>query len=299
MKSKQLIRARDISGFTLVELMITILLSLMITYAIAQVLISSNRSSVTSDGQSQSQETGRFVMSYLANQIRQAGLDSLTNDSRTTDAIISCSDFAAPGLIGTTGDLACTTDSSTQETELSIYNPGTRGDRLALAWIPPVPLNAGGNPDATLITDCTGRGGYLADEIVLNVFWVAPDNNGMNSLMCQGHTFDGSIITRSSDVRAIANGVDSLQLLFGESLTLLPASGERNVTQYVNADGITANNWDQVYAIKVAIMTRSITEDTLEKKLRSYALLDSPPYLMYDEVSRQVFTTTFAINNYQ
>ena len=84
-------------GFTLVELMITLVLSLMITYAIAQVLISSNRSSVTSDGMSQSQETGRFVMSYLAGHIRESGLDSLINDGNSTGAFISCTDF--PDLI--------------------------------------------------------------------------------------------------------------------------------------------------------------------------------------------------------
>jgi type IV pilus assembly protein PilW len=70
-------------AFTLVELMVTLVLSLMITYAIAQVLISSNRTSVASDGMSQSQETGRFVMSYLASHIRGAGLNSTSNKSNT------------------------------------------------------------------------------------------------------------------------------------------------------------------------------------------------------------------------
>lgn len=287
-------------GFTLVELMITLVLSLMITYAIAQVLISSNRTSVSSDGMSQSQETGRFVMSFLAGQVRQSGLDSLTNDSRTSPAIISCSDFA--GLVSVAragvvaGEIACTTESALGDTELSIYNAVTHGDRLAVAWIPPVPLDAANNPDDDLIRDCSGAGGYNTDEIVLNVFWVAPDGNGMNSLMCQGHSFNGTAITRSNPVSAIANGVESMHVLFGESLNALPPSGDRNVGQYVNADVIT--DWDRVYAIKVAIMTRSITQATNSIALRRYILLDAAPYLMTDAISRQVFTTTFAINNY-
>ena len=57
-------------GFTLIELMITLVLSLLITYGIAQVLISSNQSSSSSDGVSQAQETARFVMSFLGKQIR-------------------------------------------------------------------------------------------------------------------------------------------------------------------------------------------------------------------------------------
>jgi len=299
----------SIQGFTLIELMITLVLSLMITYAIAQVLISSNRSSVTTDGMSQSQETGRFVMSYLANQVRQSGLDSITDDSRTTQTFINCSNPAFAGLVSVAGDggavageIACTNDSTLGNTQATIYNPGTHGDRLAVAWIPPVPLDAANNPDEDLIRDCTGVGGYFEDDIVLNVFWVAPDGNGMNSLMCQGHTFDGEAITRSNPIQAIANGVESMHLLYGEGLNALPVSGERNVGKYVSAAASAAGgvtNWDRIYAIKVSILTRSITAVTNSIILRRYVLLDAAPYLMTDAISRQVFNTTFVISNYQ
>lgn len=288
------VRLKASQGFTLVELMITLVLSLMITYAIAQVLISSNRTSVSSDGMSQSQETGRFVMAFLANNIRQAGLDSITNDSRTTQAIISCADF--PGLVGTiSGNLACTRNSDLGATEANINALGTRGDRLAVAWIPPVPENAGA-PAPNLIRDCTGATGYNEDETIINVFWVSADGNGMNNLMCQGHSFNGTTITRSNTAQAIANGVESMHLLFGEGINPLPPSGERNVGRYVNADDVA--NWSQVYSIKVSLMTRSLTEVTNESLLKRYVLLDSNPYLMTDAVNRQVFNTTFAINNY-
>ena len=114
-------------GFSLVELMITLVLSLLITYAIAQLLINSNQTSVTSDGISQSQETGRFVMSYLANQIRQSGLNSISNNSVTTKAIISCSDPDFVGLTSTTGEVACSTNTDTGDTQATIYNAGIHG----------------------------------------------------------------------------------------------------------------------------------------------------------------------------
>jgi type IV pilus assembly protein PilW len=286
-------------GFTLVELMITLVLSLMITYAIAQVLISSNRTSVTSDGMSQSQETGRFVMSFLASHIRQAGLDSITNDSRVTDPIISCSDF--PNLAGIGGNPACTLESNSGGDETNIYTSVINGDRLAIAWIPPVPLDAANNPDPDLITDCTGEGGYSEDDIILNVFWVAPDANGMSSLFCQGHTFDGANITDSNDAQAIANGVDSMHVLFGEAIDPLPADKDRNVGRYSSAASAAAGgvtNWNQVYSIKISILTRSITDVTNEVALRRYVLLDAQPYLMEDAINRQVFNSTFVISNH-
>ncbi len=281
-------------GFTLVELMITLVLSLMITYAIAQVLISSNRSSVTSDGMSQSQETGRFVMSFLANNIRLAGLDSIDNDNSTTAAIIGCADPAMVALrdFGAPGNHQCSFESNLGGDPAVNF-----GDRLAIAWIPPVP--AGG---AALIQDCTGSVGYAADQIILNVFWVALDPvSGMNSLFCQGHTFDGTNIIGSNNASAIANGVDSLHILYGEATQPLPDSNNRNVSRYVHA-GLAAdggvNDWERVYAVKVSILTRSLTAVTNSIDLRRYVMLDAQPYEISDAVNRQVFNTTFVINNY-
>jgi hypothetical protein len=124
----------------------------------------------------------------------------------------------------------------------------------------------------------------------------------MNSLMCQGHTFNGTDIIRSNPVQAIANGVDSMHLLYGEGVATLPTSGERNAGKYVShadstAGGVT--NWDRVYSIKVSILTRSITDVTNSNALRRYVLLDAAPYLMTDAISRQVFTTSFVMSNYQ
>lgn len=294
-------------GSTLVELMITLVLSLLITYAIAQVLISSNRSSVTSDGMSQSQETGRFVMSFLAAQIRQAGLDSITNESRTTAAFISCSDF--PLLIPSG---ACIIEGLGGETEADIYDAGIHGDRLAIAWIPPAGRLADctgstghrpiGDPDTTPLTP------YAVDDIILNTFWVGPDNDsGMNSLFCQGFLFDGADVAGSSPRQAIANGVEAMQILYGEAIAPLPDTRERNVARYVPAPFDPAapavlrevQDWSRVYAVKVSILTRSLTDITLDSSLRSYILANAAPYDMTDAVSRQVFTTTFALNNYQ
>ena len=304
-----------IQGFTLIELMITLVLSLMITYAISQVLISSNRTSVTSDGVSQSQETGRFVMSYLAKEIRQAGLDSITNTNINTPTFIDCAAF--PALVAT----QCIAESNTNntatvaDTELTINSLGTHGDRLAIAWVPPVPLDAAGDPDPTLfatdVRDCTGRAGYAEGDTILNVFWVQPDPNNdvplpnppdpdnpaMNNLVCQAYTFNGGATTNQSAVNAIANGIEAMQILYGESLNPLPDSGERNVNQYVIASDVT--DWNRVYAARIAILTRSLISTTNQSITRNYVLLDAQPYVMTDAVSRQVFSTTFVINNYK
>jgi type IV pilus assembly protein PilW len=297
-------------AFTLIELMITLVLSLMITYAIAQVLISSNRTSVTSDGMSQSQETGRFVMSYLANHIRGAGLNSTSNKSNTSAAFVSCP--ADPTTSNLAENNACIEENGGGEDQDSITNAGIHGDRLALSRIA---------PDDNLV-DCTGSSGhrpiddngttpltpYVIDDRILNTFWVEFDENtNLSNLMCQGFLFNGVDVIGSSPAQAIANGVEALHLLYGEALTALPPSGERNINRYVPAAvdpsapvvAREVQDWDRVYAVKASVLTRSLTSFTNNSTLRRYILANAAPYDMTDSVSRQVFTSTFVINNYR
>lgn len=291
-------------GFTLIELMITLVLSLLITYGIAQVLISSNRTSVTSDGISQSQETGRFVLSFIAEQIRMAGLNSIDSE-RSAPAFISCQDF--PALADNN---ACISNTSIGEDQDEIVGPPPiiHGDRLAISWIPPVPVDALGAQDPDLIRDCTNTGGYAADEIIINTFWVEFDPaSGMNSLFCQGFAFDGvaDVIRPGNPAQAIANGVEAMQVLYGEAVVDSPNANNRNVARYVPApinplapQPGDVNDWSRVYSVKISILTRSITDTTGANALRRYILADASPYLMTDAVSRQIFSSTFVINNY-
>lgn len=292
-------------GFTLIELMITLVLSLMITYGIAQVLIISTRTSVSSEGMSQSQETGRFIMTYLAHHIREAGINSESSKGRNTGAFISCTDY--PDLIN---DSACIEENDGGENQETIITEGIHGDRLAIARI--------AHPDK--LTDCSGSSGYrpldapaatpftpyAVDDFILNTFWVEFDDaTNLNSLMCQGFLFNGSDVVGSSPQQAIAAGVEAMQLLYGEANLPLPPSEFRNVSRYVPAsntpEALTENdvqNWNLVYAVKVSIMTRSLTDTVVNNTLRSYVLANAAPYDMTDAISRQVFTTTFVINNY-
>ncbi len=276
---------RNQQGFSLIELMITLVLSLLITYGIAQVLISSNQTSSTSDGISQSQETARFVMSYLGGQIRESGLDSTTDDTIGTRAVMGC-DIAALNAIG-----ACPFESSAGATEANITVAANilSGDRFAIAWVPP--------PGVT--TDCTGTtiDEFVPDRIIVNVFWVSFDATAnSNSLFCQGHVFDGTTVLGSGVAQPIANGVETLQILYGEAAAALPTNDERNISRYVNADEVV--NWDRVYAIKIAIMTRSISDVTNSITRKQYAILDAGLYDLNDAVNYQVFTSTFTISNF-
>jgi type IV pilus assembly protein PilW len=307
-------------GFTLVELMITLVLSLLITYGIAQVLISSNQSSSSSDGVSQAQETARFVMSSLGRQIRASGANSITNNSIKTRAVMGC-DIPALNDID-----ACSAENNIGATEADITiapaNEGNKdlaalsGDRLALAWVPPTALTFPTLPGEPIIppfpavtTDCTGAtfAGFTTDSTIINVFWVSIDPQTItadpltsrNSLFCQGYLFNTTTLTviEPGTPQVIANGVEALQILYGEATDPLPINGSRNVSRYVNANEVA--DWNDVYAVKMAIMTRSIGDVTNSISNKQYIMLDAGLYNFTDTVNRQVFSSTFSFSNFR
>lgn len=297
---------KKIAGFTLIEVMITVLLSLVMTFAISKVLITSNQSASNSDGLSQAQETGRFVMSYLASQIREAGLDNLdiNNPLPQTTPFIDCATYTSlnnNSIAGSNG-ISCSNQTVTGFTG-TIGSAFNGGDNLAVAWVPDI-------APASDIRDCAGAGGYTANDIILNVFWVQPPTlsspatattpavpSTPGSLWCQGHAFNGSTITRSNSAASIANGIDAMHVLYGEALDPLPPSpGNRNITKYVSASNVI--NWNRVYAVRVAVLSSAITGSG-NADSSVYQLLDSATYTINDNISRQVFSTTFAIENYK
>lgn len=296
-------------GFTLVEIMIALVLSLLVTYGIAQVLISTNQSSSSSDGVSEAQETARFVMSYFGRQVRSAGTNSITDTEVTTVAAVGC------GSGNLLAQQACSMESNAGATEANITTaPGAASrDRLALVSIPPsVDFQYPTQPGATVVppfnrnnTDCTGAtpAGFTDDSMILNVFWVERDPDShtdpllqTNSLFCQGYLFDGTDVSASPGRQVIANGVEAMHVLYGEATTP-SADGTRNVSKYVTANEVS--DWNNVYAVKIAVMTRSLSDVTNIIATKQYVMLDSGLYSFNDAVNRQIFSSTFSINNYQ
>jgi len=246
------------SGFTLIELMITLVLSLLVSYGIAQILINSNRSSVTSDGLSQAQETGRFVMDFLAEHIRSAGLDAV-------DGSVSTAPFGAI---------------------LDNLRPG--GDELRIRTVPPAPL-AGQS-----INTCTGvNTAFNGSQIIEHRFWIDANNN----LMCQSFTDTGMALEAAP--QALAGGIEALHVLLGYS-----DNSGASVTRYINISDVPdgagtpgVKDWNNIKAIKIAILSRSIADFTTEQRASRYVLLDSPLYQFNDSASRQVFTSTHFLKN--
>lgn len=78
------------AGFTLIELMITLVLLAVVVAVIATVLIGSQRSKAVTEGRLEAQQNARLIASILANDIRSAGyqIDETTSPAQTAFAYV-------------------------------------------------------------------------------------------------------------------------------------------------------------------------------------------------------------------
>ena len=269
-------------GLTLIELMIAMLLSLIVVFAVSNILITSNRTATLAESVAQSQETGRYVISYLNRFIMRAG-------------------FSPNGEALTPFEVACV-DPNNPDNTCSLNSDEGTGDRISIVRI----LDEDG-------LSCAGTDVGLVPELeVVDVFWIAIDDDGNRNLMCLTYDRATQIAAFATDgaqmqAQPIAQGVISMHVLYGMANDPTTVTiGGRNVSRYVNAtqvdadgDGISQeSDWLQIYALKLVLLTESFEQIAGESRESRYILADATPYQFNDRFSRQIFSTTIARANF-
>lgn len=154
---------------------------------------------------------------------------------------------------------------------------GNASDQLAIAFQPPR------DPVTGTRQDC---GGTTVDDdrVLVNVFHV---QNG--SLRCSSYQHTPyQVLTSNVE---LVRGIDRLQVLFGISTQ----GNLDSANQYVSADRVT--NWEQVRAVRVAVLANSLSPVSPAPPARPYILLDAEPVSFNDRLARQIFTTTIQLKN--
>lgn len=277
-------------GMTLVELMVAAVISLIIVFFITSIMINSSRTAMQSEGLSQAQENGRFILTWLQGNVRTAGLPYPNESNRTR--IQPFADRCTATVTPPADNADCSFNSDNSNTS----------DRLAVqrTFVNDVTF---GSDDTK--RDCTGAeitnladGTPLADgEIITDLYWVTTDNSDTtgysNQLMCATY-YNGKVI---HPAQAIANGIDGMQVLYGVSDT--PDTAFRSsVNRFISLADLGTNiDWDTVTAVRIAVLTRSFNERSASENKRSYVLLDASPVTFEDSVSRHIQSTTVFLPN--
>ncbi len=274
------------SGFSLLELMISMALGLFFLAVATTFLLSSRVAHSTQDINSRLQENGRFALDELSSSIRMAGYV----DVLAADAQIPVGQFYTGPCAGFD---PCTADGG-----------GNASDRIAVLMNPP--------PDDGTDEDCVGNpldaDAAMAATSVAAYLYMVGDDNGVSSLMCQTFLIDadGVANTVNATPQVLVSGVDNLQVLYGVTDISSMEDVDTRIQRYVNAetvDGLpvplgAATPWVDIAAVRLAVLANSGLNDRSDlEETRTFNLLDAPPLAMADKARRQVFGTTVTVNN--
>lgn len=267
-------------GLTLVELMIATALSLTVMIFVTNIMLTSSRTAAQSEGLAQAQENGRFILSWLQMNVRDAGMPYPTDVSKTRIQPFANA-CAVPSLV------------PANNADCSVNDNGVT-DRLAVqrTFINDVDLKTA-NSDK----DCSGASitGVADGEVITDIYWVELSNDEYGgTLKCATYNKNHQIIGNTQE---IANGIEGLQTLYGIAEDLDPRFLS-TTNRYVSLDELgNPVDWSRVSAVRIAILTRAFTERATEKKKRSYILLDADPMTFDDGVTRHIQTTTIFLPN--
>lgn len=255
------------AGLSLIELMVAIVIGIFISLMVVQYMVTSSRMFKQQGVDSNLEQNASFAMSYLSQFIRQAG----SRDGHGTEV---------PFFIGDCGSFTpCTSDAD------SATGMNSDSDRIAVQMF----LSNG--------TDCTGM--PVTGQIA-NVFYISKEDpaSDVNSLFCRGFDVAGNDWLGTEGL-ALIDGIDQMQIIYGV------ADANEQVYSYVAASdvpplsGSALLGWNQVRAVKVALLVSDGFETTSEKSSdQTFRLFNANAKTFpADRVTRKVFSTSININS--
>ncbi|WP_339080122.1 PilW family protein [Pseudomonas sp. TMP9] len=259
-------------GLSLVELMVAMALGLLLMTGVVQVFLSSRQTYAANEAMGRLQENGRFALEFIARSARLAGYVEPVFEGGKPLALVrpSCS-----GLPSTIPTELCTSSGS-----------GNDPDSVAFVFQPPI-------TDAAR-RDCLGNTITENNMMVINHYSIIPATaTAPAALGCRAYKFNDTTgsWTSGPSAQELISGVDSLQVLYG-----INTSGDaRSANQYISADQVT--NWNNVKAVRIAVLANSINTLTPAPAGRNFVLLDAAPITFTDNRARQIFSTTIQLKN--
>lgn len=269
-------------GFTMVELLVALVISLLIALAAISALNVTRQGFNTVDSASQLRDNGRFASDLIQRIAVQSGFkDVFYATQEPTAAEIAAN--IPPNITGFNNATSSSSDPLNASTPRTAGTVGYGSDILILRY-QTVKLNA--DPNSTLsdksMIDCMGNASLSAPSSrsvrMANILHVRVDSQGEPSLMCSSVDATGSIKTP----QPIIQGVENFQVLYGTdgvtagtapSPRLAASAATYPADSYLRADQMTVtgnavatnNNWRRVRSIRIGMVLRGPANSSQEK----------------------------------
>ncbi len=272
------------AGFSIVELMISLLLGLLLMTGVIQVFLSSRQTYATNEAMARQQENGRFALEFIARSARTAGYSDpiFPKDKPLPSPLIrnGCAGLPANVAAVMNTYALCAPDGG-----------GSLSDGIGFVMQPQLVDG--------VRRDCVGNEIAENDLLVINHFEIIPAaGNTPASLGCRAYKFNSATgagsWTAGPNPKPLIDGIDSLQVLYGED----KAGDYRSANSYVSADRVS--NWNRVRSIRIAVLANSVNPVLPVPPNRNFVLLDATSLASADfgdNRARQIFTTTIQLKN--
>ena len=259
------------AGFTLIEIMISMILGILIIGAVGSVYLGSKQTYRSRDALSLLQENGRIALFQIRQGALPAGFPAIAEiDPVIYNAALQLEDGSFPSSEDGTVPAGGNT--------VEFPSEGDASDTVTLGFL----------PQGAYTRDCLGSTKTINGRIV-NSFYVKKkstlDNPQRRQLMCRG----------AGGAQPVADAVDSLQVRYG-----VDTSGNGFPDQYMNATqvGVTLQ-WSSVVSLRVAVLANSLQvfKQNFGTESETFDLLGTQLSVKPDGRLRRVFTTTIPFRN--
>jgi len=267
-------------GFTLVELLVGLLISLFILIVVVTFLVTSARNLVNKSSEDLIQENARFAFEILASNIRLSGVNQSTLAQAFTEGI-----FDDPIC---DGNLDC----NRNEFAYQLNGQNINSDSIGFDYI----INNG--------VSCTGSQINQQTKVVTAFFIADLDADNIPSLYCRSYEATLDPISQSfvnyqepNPALPIIDGIDMLQIQYG-----VDANNDGVIERYTAYDNLAANDRADVRAIKIGLLVNSGQTIAGDQNVidtavqRTYQVFDGT-YQITDGLLRQIYSTTVFLPN--
>jgi type IV pilus assembly protein PilW len=268
-----------LTGLTLVELLVAMMIGLLIVLAATSALLAAHRGFTTVDSASQLRDNARFATSLIQRLTVQSGYRDVSNVATKRSATAGSPVSPLPYVFGFDNALADKNSLDNGRTRPT----GSWGDVLVLRFQPTETFPGSRTADEAMI-DCSGNPADTPasnrDDARTSVFFVDRSNDGEPTLKCYRSAtgappFDPAVpLIRGVENFQVLYGVDGVKantaLTAADTPDTVPDSYLRAAQLEVAGDSAaTRANWRRVRSLRIGLVLRSDAGSTQKSETRT------------------------------
>ena len=309
------------TGFTLIEMMISITIGLGILAGLVGVLASSSSNSRTNDRTSELMSNGRYALNSMKQELREAGFLGYTYNKPSATAGIAVTGCVPDAEVGATvasfvsnvaqGIWGANNNDPFSGSCIPTASYATGNDVLVVRRLDPIPTV----PDPAKAGEVYFRSSYERGQIFqgvglpvlagsplatfrlkVYVYYISPFTVAATESPVIPALYRVSLDSSGAMVRElVASGIERMQVQYGIK--------DGADTQYLDSPAGDSSNpadpgrWSKVNSVRIWLLARNTTLEQGYVNNTAYVMGDAASYTPSDGFRRQLFTTVVQLRN--